>query len=83
MFVFRLGKPTKKVEDVGEGQVEVTFIATLGLIDFGDILKLKEIKRRVRSAGGKIEPLPTFKPFYKHASDPYFLPQFESSDESE
>ena len=83
IFIFRLGNPIKKVEEVGEGRVDVTFFVIFGLVDFADILDLKDIKRRVRSAGGKIEPIPTLKPFYKHASDPYFLPQIVSSDYDE
>ena len=73
--------PTKEVRDGGPGRADVTFFVIFGLVDFGDILKLKDIKRRVRRAGGKCEPIPTIKAFSKHSSDPYFLPQFESSDE--
>ena len=50
----KLGMPTKEVKDGGHGRANVTFFVIFGLVDFGDILNLKDIKRRVRSAGGEV-----------------------------
>ena len=71
------------MKDVGQGMVDVTFSVVFGLVDFEDVLKLKDIKRRVRSANGKMEPISTLKPYWKHCSDPYFFPQFVSSSDTD
>ena len=81
MSVSRLRIPEKKVEEVDQGRAEVTLLVTHGLVDFSDVSQLKAIKKLVRGANGKIEPIPTPKNPSKNSSAPYFLPQCESTDD--
>ena len=63
-----------------QGRVKATLFVQYTLAESFDIDNLKRIKRKVREAGGKIEPRPTVKRICRNASIGWFLPQCESSD---
>ena len=78
--VLRYGIPAQHVGFLDQGRVEVTLRVAYPLMELGDIDNLKDIKKKVRGSGGKIEPRATPKPICMNATYDWFLPQFESSD---
>ena len=79
--VLRFRLPAQEVSESDQGRVKATFFVQYTLAKSSDIDNLKEIKRKVREAGGKIEPTPTVKRICRNASVGWFLPQMESSDD--
>ena len=68
------------MELIDQGMVKVTLHVSYPLVEFSDLEKLKDIKQKVRASGGKIEPKATVKPIFLNATNDWFLPQFQSSD---